>query len=124
MTAPYADLIERLRAVGSGSRPAIFEMCWPRNPDGPEAAKAIEALQADYDSMVENENRTARELAQADARVEALQAEVNLLRVAISWLDDPFIDATTPRNELDARIKFMLADAARADLTTKGEADE
>lgn len=45
-------------------------------------AKAIEALQADYDSMVENENRTARELAQADARIEALQAEVERLSAA------------------------------------------
>jgi hypothetical protein len=37
MTAPYADLIERLRRNTS--------------PNDPEAAKAIEALQADNDRL-------------------------------------------------------------------------
>ena len=46
MTAPYADLIERLKTTD--------DLSWGVelvNPDGREAAKAIEALQADNDRL-------------------------------------------------------------------------
>ena len=54
MTAPYADLIERLLArVHAYCNLGIVKQNRTelRNPDGPEAAKAIEALQAEVERL-------------------------------------------------------------------------
>lgn len=39
--------------------------------------------------------------------IEKQAAEIRGLRAAINWLDGPFIDSATSRDELVSRIKFM-----------------
>ena len=53
MTAPTEDLIERLEAVESSSYSTDNTTCWHRNPDGPEAAQAIRALQQEVERLRE-----------------------------------------------------------------------
>lgn len=45
MTPQTEDLIKRLEAVESSSYSTDNTTCWHRNPDGPEAAQALRALQ-------------------------------------------------------------------------------
>lgn len=57
--------------------------------------------------------------AQAADRIEALEAENERLRAAISWIEPPFMDDKTPESELRSRIEFCVADAKRAALVEK-----
>lgn len=52
-----------------------------------------------------------------------LTARVARLEAAVSWLEPPFVDATTPEAELRQRIGLCVADARRAAIT-KGESRE
>ncbi len=49
-------------------------------------------------------------LSAAEARVGGLEGAINRLRYAISWLDEPFVDETTPLKDIRSRIAFMQAD--------------
>ena len=50
--------------------------------------------------------------------------EIEKLRGAISWLDQPFIDEKTSKRELLARIGFAIADRDRAALNQKGKSHD
>ena len=58
--------------------------------------------------------RQAADLIEAQAA--ELEAEVSKLRGAISWIEPPFVDATTSHDELKKRVGFCVADAKRAAL--------
>lgn len=58
--------------------------------------------------------RQAADLIEAQAA--KLEAEVSKLRGAISWIEPPFVDATTSHDELKKRVGFCVADAKRAAL--------
>ena len=62
---------------------------------------------------IDAEELERQRLAAAD-RIEALEAENERLRGAISWIEPPFVDENTPAAELRSRIGFCIADAALA----------
>ena len=66
----------------------------------------------------------AKIMDEAADEIEALRAERDGLRAAISWIEEPFIDESTPESELRNRVKFCAQDAARATLKAKIEGGE
>lgn len=54
------------------------------------------------------------------ARAAELEAEVSKLRGAISWIEPPFVDATTSHDELKKRVGCCVADAKRAAIRAIG----
>lgn len=66
-------------------------------------------------------NTIGRDLKALLASEERMREAAEKLSAAISWLDDPFVDSTTPVQEIMSRIKFMRADAEIARSALEGE---
>jgi hypothetical protein len=67
-----SDLIERLRRSGQADNGTHYGPVWYRNPDGPEAAARIEALEAEVE-------RLRAELDEERERHDQARAEVDVL---------------------------------------------
>ncbi len=58
--------------------------------------------------------RVLAALSAAEARERVKDEQIAKLLAAMDWLDDPFVDKTTPTGEIRSRIAFMIADRDRA----------
>jgi hypothetical protein len=94
------DMDEHLEAVARALGDGDFTRVTFPEGVAKKTATAIRALLLDYQSR---------------------GREIEKLRGAISWLDQPFIDESTSESELRTRIAFMLVDRDRAALKGKSQ---
>lgn len=82
------------------------------------ARKALGAQGLEPQLVICFDNIVARAIladraAQAE-RMARLEEQIGRLRAAISWIEAPFVDETTPTGELKFRVQQCVLDARRA----------
>jgi hypothetical protein len=86
-----AGLCERLRAVESSRKFGVTTAVttnWHRNPDGPEAADAIERLSSENATLTDEIDKIADQAFAADDRATKAAAEIERLRGLLDRIAD------------------------------------
>lgn len=93
-----------------------YERIWLQNREDGEASGEGRLWCEDKVWPVDENDGEPTEYVRADLYAR-LVAENEKLRAAISWIEPPFVDDTTPKAEMLSRIQFTVDDARRAALS-------